>query len=310
MQRLKVLFITKNFAGHVEKSSDYLSRELAKQADLRLWHDHGHIINILAQLQWKPDFILLNDFKPDYCPFVRGFRHIDIPVGMIVHDLQYKPASRQRFIQKEKIQYLFTIYRDPFIKWYPELSDRMIWFPHHVPEDVFRDYRLPKTTNWLMMGYIDERIYPLRTKMLNTLMRTPGFVYHTHPGYRTVRRRENGVMVGADYAKEINRAKMFLTCDSIYEFPVLKYYEALACNTLLLASGSKELEDLGFIDGETFVAVNETNFKEKAEYYLKNEAERLAVAQRGYQMVHSRHTTKQRISEWLEKIKEITKFPR
>lgn len=305
MTRLKILFITKDFARRVEKSSYYLMLELTKHAEIKTWHENGHIGSILQQLNWVPDFILLNDFKPDYCPFVRGFKDMNIPVGAMMHDLQYKKSSRKHFLEKENIRHIFTIYRDPFLKWYPEFADRMIWFPHHIPTELFKDYRLPRPINWLMMGSVFEQIYPLRFKMLQTMKNQSGFVYHPHPGYRKVKERENNVWVGKHYAKEINRSKMFLSSDSTYQFPLLKYYEVLACRTLLLASESKELCDLGFKNGETFVAVNEYNFHKKANYYLHHEKERTDIAERGYHMVRERHSTQRRVAEMIEKIEKI-----
>lgn len=305
MSRLKVLFITKDHAQQVEKSSYYLSKELAKKTDLIQWHQNGHIQSILNQMTFRPDFILLNDFKPDYCPFIRGLRSVNIPVGVIFHDLQYKPSGRRRFIAKENIRYIFTIYRDPFLRMYPEFADRMIWFPHHVPLETFKDFHQPRIINWLMTGMMIPRLYPLRCQMLSAMAREQGFVHHSHPGYRRVNARNKKFLAGDSYAKEINRAKMVLTCDSTYHFPVLKYFETAACNTLLLAPASKELSDLGFIDGKTFAAVNADNFKRKAYYYLNNEKERKEIAKNGCEMVRKRHSTAKRAEELLEKITQI-----
>lgn len=50
----------------------------------------------------------------------------------------------------------------------------------------------------------------------------------------------------------------------------MKYYETLACNTLLLASCTKEIKDLGFIPGVHFIEIDEENFMRKAQYHLRN----------------------------------------
>ncbi|WP_273834661.1 glycosyltransferase [Guptibacillus sedimenti] len=301
----RVLFITKDFSSHIEKSSFYLVKELQRQADLMLWHSRGHISSILANLPNKPDFILLNDFKPDYCPQIKGLKNCNIPVGIIMHDLHYKVYQRKRFIERENIQHIFSIYRDPFLSWFSEYKERMIWFPFHIPKEIFIDYKLKKTHKWLMMGAMDERYYPLRRKMFETMKGEKGFHYYQHPGYGTVDDGKKNVLAGVAYAMEINRAKMFLTCDSILHFPLLKYFEVLACNTLLLAPGNKELEDLGFVDEETFVSVDEKNFIEKANYYLKHEQERIDIAIRGYKMVHELHTTEVRVKELIKNISQI-----
>jgi spore maturation protein CgeB len=104
---------------------------------------------------------------------------------------------------------------------------------------------------------------------------------------------------------EINRAKIFFTCDSVYHYPVAKYFEVLACKTLLLAPASRELTDLGFIPGVNFVSIDESNFEEKAEYYLRHEEERLQIATKGYEMVHARHTTARRAAEFADILETI-----
>ena len=301
--RLKVLFITRDFSKNIEKSSYYLSRELSKHTDLTLWHTRGHIQGILSQLSQEPDFILLNDFKPDYCPEIKGLRSSAVPYGIIMHDLHYKVSQRKRFIVKENIQHIFSICRDSFLSWYPEFEDRMVWFPFHVPEDIFRDYGENKIYNLLMMGAMDPRYYPLRVKMEEEMKGVKGFVHLKHPGYGVI--DDGKVLTGEVYAREINRAKLFLTCDSSLKFPLLKYFEVLACKTLLLAPSNQEIQDLGFKDGENFVSINEYNFKEKAFYYLGNEQEAQEIAINGYNMVHKNHSTEKRVKQLITSVKEI-----
>ncbi len=303
---MKILFITKDFTNRIEKSSYYLLEALKKKANVVTSSEDGNIETILKKIRFEPDFILLNDMKPSYCPYVRGFHRLHIPVGAIVHDLKYKPNQRRQFYKEENIRFLFTHYRNAFKELFPELIDRMIWFPHHVPTDIFNDYHLKRDIDILMMGSIYPRLYPMRAKFYEILKDEPNFVYHEHPGYLKIEDWQN-VYACEKYAREINRAKIFVTCHSIDHFPLLKYFEVLACKTLLVATPSKELEELGFIDGETFVAVNEENIKEKIAYYLKNEKERKKISERGYEMVHNHHSTDKRVESLITRIKEIVK---
>ncbi|XJZ28208.1 glycosyltransferase [Bacillota bacterium Lsc_1132] len=302
---LKILFLTKSFLQRVDKSSYYLELELKKQANVLSIDRDGDIKEILKDVQFTPDFVLLNDFKPDYSPRVYGFSQLSIPCGAIMHDLKYKRFERSRFFERENIRHIFAIYRDASLKLFPQFKDRLIWFPHHVPLTIFKDYQLEKEINWLMTGAMFKHLYPVRVKMFEIMQRESGFVYHSHPGYKNLGDTSHRVLVGEEYAKEINRAKMQITCDSIDHFPVMKYFETLACNTLLLATTSQELSDLGFIDGKTFVAVDPSKIYEKGYYYLHHEKERLEIAQRGYEMVRKRHATETRVKYLLEKIQEI-----
>ncbi|WP_062351981.1 glycosyltransferase [Bacillus kwashiorkori] len=301
VNKLKLLFITKDFTKRLEKSTVYLIEELTKITDLRIWYDHGSIISILEQLNFQPDYILLNDYKSDYCPFIFDLNKINIPIGAIMHDLKYKPFRRAQFYERENIRTIFTIYRDAAQQLYPQFQDRFVWLPHHVPTNIFRDYQLEKNIDVLMMGALYRHMYPMRAKFYEILKNHPGFTYHSHPGYEVIEDFSN-VYAGEKYAREINRAKIFVTCDSVDRFPVMKYYEATACRSLLLATPSKELADLGFIDGETFVAINEENVLNKIHFYLQNESERLKIAKKGYEMVRSRHSTEIRAQQLVAEI--------
>ncbi|MBN8207254.1 glycosyltransferase family 1 protein [Bacillus sp. NTK071] len=305
MARVKLLFITKDHTFHIEKSSVYLIEELKKLTDLTVWSMDGNINEIVSQIGERPDFILLNDYKPDYCPEITGLQEVGIPYGLIMHDLQYKMHQRRRFIKRENVQHIFVNYRTAFEKWYPAYINRMIWFPHHVPRSIYKNHHLSRDNNYVMIGAIYKELYPLRVAILNKYHNHPDFTYFPHPGYHAMDHSKRGYKVGVDYSKELNNAKIFFTCDSNYHFPLLKYFEVLACGTLLLASGSEELRELGFIDGKTYVEINQSNFAEKAKYYLDNEEERITIAKRGEELIRERHSTEIRAQELIAHITKI-----
>jgi hypothetical protein len=306
MEKLKLLFLTYDQSNQIDKSSYYLGEELRKQCDLVIWNHGGRITDILSHCPYKPDFILLNDcFAPKLCPPVEGLNEIEIPKGVIFHDISNYIQQRKRFVVSEHMDAIFVHYKDAFKKWYPKLNQLMFWLPHHINTDIIKDYHLKKTIDTLMMGSMSPRLYPLRVKMLASLKNRHGFVDYPHPGYGHEEDIQPGTLIGEAYAKEINRAKIFLTCNSIYEYPLMKYFEILGCNTLLLAPSSKELTELGFLDGQTFVRVNQHNFKEKVAYYLEHEEERNQIARCGYLMVRSKHSTKQRAAELIKHIQQI-----
>ncbi|WLR59545.1 glycosyltransferase [Guptibacillus hwajinpoensis] len=302
MREISILFITNKMDHYVEKSTTYVISELEKQSRLILWHDHGDIQSILNNIRTKPDFILLNDFHPTYGRYITGLNKIKIPIGMIMHDLHYKKGARTRLMREIRPTLIFTHYRDAFLTLYPEFQDQMIWFPHHVPEQIFFDYQLEKEIDVLMIGSMIPRLYPLRNHIYEKMKQRKGFIYHAHPGYG--KESDRGI-TGEGYAREMNRSKIFVTCDSIYHYPLLKYMESLACHTLLLAPATKELEDLGFIDQETFVAIDETNFSERVTKYLSSETERNNIASRGYEMVRKKHLTSIRVAEMIQHIQKV-----
>lgn len=303
-KKLTILFITFDNSRNVDRNSFYLTQELTKVSNLILWHDAGNISEILSKINDVPDFILLNDMKES--PEVTGWSSISIPFGIIIYDLHYAINEKKEFIWGNNVPYIFSIYRDKFYEWYPEFKERFRWLPLYVNTHLFKDYKLEKDIDWLIIGNITGGVYPLREKIVQTMRGHKGFVYHEHPGYRDIfEENEKNIFVGEEYAREINRAKMFFTCDSTFKYPVNKYYEVLACKTLLLASSSQELFDLGFIPGVNYVEIDENNFLEKAYYYLNHPEERIKITEQGYKMVHDKYSTAQRAMLLKTMINEI-----
>ncbi|WP_165994996.1 glycosyltransferase [Bacillus sp. Cs-700] len=302
IKKIKLLFITKDLTNYIERSTIYLVEELRELTDLVIWSNDGHIDSILTELGFTPDFILLNDFKSDYSPKIQGLKYCGIPTAIIMHDLHYRRSSRKKFIEKENIDHIFSIYRDKFNSWYPEYKYMMTWLPHHVPTTIYKDYHLEKDRKLLLMGSTDREIYPLRHAIAHQLKGYPGFAHYSHPGYDHMNHKEAGYKVEDEYAREINRTRIFFTCDSNFHYPVLKYFEVLGCRTLLLASGSQELRDLGFIDGKTFVEVNQQNFMEKATFYLNEEILSKEIVMNGARLIEEKHSTEIRAKQLVQKI--------
>lgn len=305
MEKPKILWITGDIQDFICAHVHDLMTELAKLTEVTMWTKPGNIHDIIRKIPQKPDFIFINEYGETKTPPITGLSTIPIPVGVYLYDLHYRIHDRKKALRRDKVKVIFSVYRDPFYRWYPEFADKMRWLPLHVNSEVYRDYGLEKEIDWLLMGAVDN-VYPLRKRIVQEMKKKPNFVYHKHPGYRNYKGREREkVFIGETYAREINRAKMFFTCDSIYNYPVAKYYEVPACKTLLLAPAVKELLDLGLIPGEHFVAIDEHDFQQKADYYLKMESERNRIANQGYRFVHENHTSAIRARQLLEMIREI-----
>lgn len=252
----------------------------------------------------KPDFIILNDPSNAYCPKITGLKFVNIPYGIILGDIDPIVISEKKaFIKENNVKYIFYIYRDAFSSVFSELNkENSFWLPHFVNTDIFKDYGLSKDVNYLVMGMV-HNWYPLRQRIIEKMRNEAGFIYHRHPGYGVVDKGKD--FVREKYAKEINRARIFFTDDSIFHYPLLKYFEVLACKTLLLAPSSRELEDLGFIDGINFVSIDMENFADKARYYLEHPIESKHIAEQGYKMVREKHSAAVRSEEFLNVVNNI-----
>ncbi|WP_106498253.1 glycosyltransferase family protein [Lentibacillus sp. Marseille-P4043] len=303
---LNVLFIAEDTSEQLHKMYHYLEQELAKTVNLTMWRNPGHMDYILNQLPVRPDFILLlNDIGRQMKPLMNGLSRTGIPTGLFVNDVHRLVKLRRNYVTKHNIAHLFTVTRDKFIELYPEFINKMEWFPHFVQTEIYRDYGMKKDIDLLMMGAVND-IYPLRQKIVEAYEGNPNFTYHRHPGYQNVSRIDKDQhFIGQKYAIELNRAKIVFTCPSVFYYPVIKYFEILACKSLLLAPTFPELEDLGFIPGYHFVPIDEDDFMEKAAYYVANETERKQIAEQGYQFIRQTHSAKIRTEQLVKRIESI-----
>ncbi|HLR66608.1 glycosyltransferase [Virgibacillus alimentarius] len=308
---MNLLFIAEDTSKGLDKNFYFLEQELATRLNVMVWRRGGHIDWILKQIPYQPDFILLlNDIGNRMSPMIKGLGNVAIPSGLFVNDVHRFTSLRRNYIHKNKIPYIFPVVRGKFIETYPEFEHKMQWLPHFIHPDLYQDYGLKKEIDLLMMGAAND-FYPLRQKIIKTYKGDSKFTYHPHPGYRTFREKEEKrLFIGTRYAKEINRAAIFFTSPSVLYYPVAKYFEVLACKTLLLAPTFRELEDLGFIPGYHFVPIDEYNFKEKAAYYLENRAQRQKIAEQGYHFVHKEHTIGLRGKQLVKKLERILKNER
>jgi hypothetical protein len=105
---------------------------------------------------------------------------------------------------------------------------------------------------------------------------------------------------GEVYARAMNASWFAPTCGTVAKELLRKHLEIPACKACLVTESSPGLEAAGFMDMQNCVFGQESDALEKMEYLFDHpqELERIILA--GYELVHSRHTLKQRdqILQW------------
>ena len=121
------------------------------------------------------------------------------------------------------------------------------------------------------------------------------------------RQRMPGGHDGPRFARTLNRLRSCFTCASVYRFTVMKYFEIPACGTLLFAEPTDATAALGFRDGENFVAVTPSDFREKFHYYLRQAPDEAVarISQAGRQLIETRHTWDVRATELLTLFRQV-----
>ena len=112
---------------------------------------------------------------------------------------------------------------------------------------------------------------------------------------------------GEVYARAINASWFAPTCGTVAKEVLRKHFEIPACKACSVTESSPGLEAAGFVDMQNCVFGKEGEALEKMEYLFEHpqELERIILA--GYELVHSRHTLKQRdqILQWFTLRKQL-----
>ena len=185
-----------------------------------------------------------------------------------------------------------------------------------LDEDIF-SYNEENKKNDIVFAGASSSSYPIRaqiSKEIHKFSKTNNYKLFTgkRPGHvkkdlnYLLKYKDNKktVKVGIEYVKLLQNSKLMLTCGSKYNIPVRKYFESIATGCLLLADKTHNWDEVGLVDGESFVEINENNWKEKTKYYLENDKERIRIIRNARKVFEERHTNKIRVNQLISILKE------
>lgn len=175
-----------------------------------------------------------------------------------------------------------------FSERFAQLGLKTAWLPLSVDTKRFRNMGIPKIADVCLLGNMNPTVYPLRLKALSFLIKQHKYRLLLKPAY------------GEEYVKAINEARILLTCSGTVKFPVMKYYEAMACGTLLLADKPLDAEELGFAAERNYVELPD-DFRDEQLAEVMEHTTRVAdageVARLGEELVVKRHSNIVRAKE-------------
>lgn len=226
---------------------------------------------------------------------------------------QIRLPNYQQYFADSDVDLIINVV-DFFSDEFRKLGQKTEWLPLSFDANRFRRMGNQKIVDVCLLGNLNPFVYPLRRQAVNYLS-TQRYILSLKPKY------------GDEYVKAINDAKIFLTCSGIYRFPVMKYFEAMACGTLLMADDPLDAEKLGFKANENYVSLSnvftptvknpsyptdqsEWQFHGEAlsrmlNHYLTCVGDREKCAQLGEQLVHERHTDRIRARELFRMLEKL-----
>ncbi len=250
--------------------------------------------------KYNPDIIFW--FKP---LSMDGYNDIDTPKIISYNEMYDFKNTSKEIIDSDSRLIICHLAND--IPKYESLIKKNFIFkniPHSIEKTVFKDYNQKKIYDVLLTGVMSEKIYPLRCRVKNIIkdkkFKNFKVKIMNHPGYRIL--DVNSQVV--DYAKEINKAKISITCSSIYKYALAKYSEIPACNSLLIADLPNERPDFfnKFIV-PIDISDSDNEIIEKIFYWLNNDDERILRSRMGMDLTLSEYTQE----KYADKFYSITK---
>ena len=178
---------------------------------------------------------------------------------------------------------------------------------HHLPwsVNVKKHTWKHKTIDVAFMGAISKP-YPLRKNIFeNFHSATKGYNVKCYisPAGSTYDRhvsKYKDAYVGERYAELLNKTKIMIFGCSIYRYPVQKYFESTASGCLVLSNEPSTAKQLGFIDNETYVDINQFDWETVLGYCLENYDSLKRIVRGGLKNTLMNHTHEKRVNEWLE----------
>lgn len=243
-------------------------------------------------------------------------------VGLFISDLHGK--NHYGYDAHEYYQALSKSGYDALFMRYTHLGTqdvrRKIKVPNHfIPWSVDTNtfYPREKTIDVSFTGCTDNIVYPFRTKIYEELPRvikrnntnkSVTSIITTLPkdfyGSRISQwKKAKNVYVGERYADLLGRSRISIFTSSIYRYPLLKYFEAMASGCCVLADDPACCGELDFWGN--FYPIIEDDWVKPFYYYLNAPDKSKRMGHKATRLIKTRHSHSVRADEFVRLLKKI-----
>lgn len=180
-----------------------------------------------------------------------------------------------------------------------DIAQQLFVWPNFIDPAVYHDYGESKLIPVLLTGSTGPQ-YPWRHRVFKLVARDYPTLSCPHHGY-LARSGEAQALYGEPYARAINASLVAPACGTVAKEVVRKHFEIPGCRACLITERSPMLEAAGFVDMQNCVFAEEHDVLDKLRYLFAHREALAAITDAGYELVHSRHTFRQRdqLLQWL-----------
>lgn len=307
--RYRALFIghkgarpTADFQGAIE---DEWTQALSLHCDLHTIHedfDYGEVCDRI-----NPHFVVVRNpggYRPEPLNITNVDARPDIAkIGFYVEDPHDTArVSFLRLLDHLKIDRFF-VPGPATVRQSPELARRALTMSMFIDDAIFREYNLEKLIPVSVFGGTSvPGFYAWRAETVQRIADHFPTLIYTHPGYSNPLPRHAFPVVGADYAKMLNRSRFSLADPTREAYVVRKHLEIPAAGAVLVAPDFPELACYGFRDMENCVLGSGNRLFDKIATVANDPELYEKIRVSGQKLVHARHTRKswRWIIDWYE----------
>jgi hypothetical protein len=209
---------------------------------------------------------------------------------VFISDPQNKTEWFEDYIQQKNINYLISMYFNPFIKHFPNFSkERLIHFPWAIPDQFISAQNIAVRSNEVaIFGGMNDEAYDVR----RWCGEQDGVTKYANSGV------ENKIVSDKDYYKWLQGFDAVIAAGSSnpkYDLVTPKYLEIAATGALLIGQYCKDLEVLGLNEKNMLIFTKET-FSESLLKYKTNPEKYLDIRKEGMALIKNRHLISHRIA--------------
>ena len=277
--------------------------------------------------------LTLCPFRPDCCVIGAGWEddanpdnfdphpeldlstlgNFSIPKVMILNK-EYKKLDQKRdFIQKNKIDLVFTVHHHHYT-WQNLFGTRVERMLFAANEEIFKDHKQIKEYDFGFSGNLFNSGAYSETDIMgpnfNNIRHRIAQIIHSDRDIDKLEKfwRPGQYITGPEYSRIMNKSKLWISTPSAIDIVGTRFFEVLGSKSLLFCKKSSAYEGI-FKDGENCVMFEGdlSDFKEKLLYYIDKSNERNDIIEKGYDLFINNHTWKHRVDLFLNKVKELKK---
>jgi len=180
-----------------------------------------------------------------------------------------------------------------------------VFFPPWVETDFYHPSDKPPLYDVVLLGHYDsQRIYPFRYRVARDLRRVANrngwnVLLKSSPKGRSATRKinvlyERGEIVGKRYVETLGRSKIMIAGSSVYKYPLLRYFEGMACKTCVVGDGSPMFIKCDVWNIVDFWHTSQRDWVQDVKMLLKDDKFREFLIENAYKNILKNHTAKAR----------------